>query len=125
MGITVINRFPQAKRLIEKKAQQFVQSVAITGAGWAKQFAPIEYGTLINSQDIRLMQSVNNVYATVGFYTNYAVYLETNKDWRPRPSSEKAGPGYNPDARPGFLKYGFEGPEAQADIQNARRIMKI
>lgn len=100
----------------DKKTVQALNAVLQIGMASAVYYAPIEYGTLVNSRRQNVERNGSNWRAVGGFYVAYASYLEYNPDWSPRPPEQKAGPAWNARARPGFLKYGFENPDSQRQI---------
>ncbi len=130
MSVRVKNNMSSVVTQINGRAEQFVTAATTIGASWSKQWTPIAYSTLINSQNITMTKTPNGITGTVGFYTDYAKYLEDNDGWRPKPPPKygKSGQGranaWNKDAKPGFLKAGFESPEPMAEIANARQIFK-
>lgn len=113
------------KDIEEKKAVQFVTAVVSIGASQSKQWAPLEYGDLINSQYQTTTKSGNGVIGEVGFIANYAAFLEFRNDWSPRPESMKEGPSANLNATPHFLRRGFEDPESVKLIDQAANIFKV
>ena len=113
------------KDIREKKAVQFVTAVNSIGAAASKELAPMEYGTLVNSQMMDVSKVGNSVVGVVSFNTFYAAFLEFNPKWRPRPINLKDGPATNMSAEPHFLRKGFESPESQAAIKQAINIFKV
>lgn len=109
----------------EKKAVQFITAVNSIGAAASKELAPMEYGTLVNSQMQNVDVTGSKVTGTVSFNTFYAAFLEFNPKWRPVPINIKAGPATNMSAKPHFLRLGFESPESQAAIKQAEQIFRI
>ncbi|AGH16068.1 hypothetical protein VPKG_00031 [Vibrio phage pYD21-A] len=97
-----------------KAAMAKVLSIGMTGA---KELAPIEYSTLINSSFRRIEGSRLNWRGIAGFTVNYAVYLHEKTNWKPRPPDKKAGPAWNANATPKFLARGFTDPEQLSMIQ--------
>lgn len=94
-----------------ESAMAKVLSIGITGA---KEFTAMEYSTLINSSFRRINKTKTGVVGVAGFSAgvtaggfNYALWLHENTKWKPRPASEKSGPGYNPNASPKYLERGF------------------
>ena len=113
------------KDINDKTAPQFVNAVLSIGLTHSKELTPIEFSNLINSTitDVDIMDG--RVTGTLTYNASYAAALEFRTDWKPRPPSEKAGPAWNPDATPHYLKKGFEDPESQAAIKKAESIFKI
>lgn len=91
-----------------ESAMALVLSIGITGA---KELAPLEYGTLMNSAYRRINPTPTGIQGVAGFVVNYAYWLHERTNWSPRPPSKKAGPAWNPDAEPKFLEKGFTSPE--------------
>ena len=77
------------KDIESKKAVQFVTAVVNIGASESKEYTPIEYSTLINSQIVDVTAGNNMVIGSVSFNTDYAAFLENNEKWNPRPVSAK------------------------------------
>lgn len=113
------------KDINQKKAVQFVNAVISIGASQSKQWAPVEFSNLINSQISNVTQTADLVTGTLSYNTSYAAALEFGKKWKPRPPSEKAGPAWNPNATPGYLRRGFEDPESRSLIKQAEKIFKV
>ncbi len=113
------------KDIESKKAVQFVTAVVNIGASESKEYTPIEYSTLINSQIVDVTAGNNMVIGSVSFNTDYAAFLENNEKWNPRPVSAKKGPAANLAATPHFLQKGFESPQSQAAIKKAIDIFKV
>ena len=105
---------------------QFINAVVSIGASQSKEFAPLEYGTLVNSMftDVGRLAD-GSVIGSVSYMANYAAYLEFNTNWSPRPINMKAGPATNMAATPHFLRRGFEEPESTAAINKAKSIFKV
>ena len=112
------------KDISDKKAPQFINAVLSIGAANSKELTPMEYSTLVNSQIINVEKLGEKVVGFVSFNTNYAAALEFGV-WRPRPVSMKEGPAANMDAKPHFLREGFESPESKAAIKQAQEIFKL
>lgn len=90
----------------------------------AKENAPLEYGTLINSAFRRIEGSRGNWRGIAGYSGgmtekgfNYAFWLHENTNWSPVAPEDKQGPAWNPFAVPKFLELGFTGPLAREEIQ--------
>ena len=106
-----------------ESAMAKVLSIGVTGA---KELAPLEYGSLMNSAFRRIDRSETGVRGVAGFTGgvsktgfNYALYLHENKNWNPRPPDKKAGPAYNPNAKPKYLDRGFTDSGQKALMQRA------
>ena len=100
-----------------KSAMAKVLSIGVTGA---KELAPLEYGTLINSAFRRIEGSKQLGWRGVaGFTAAYAIYLHQKTNWSPRPVAMKAGPAWNPNATPKFLERGFTDKDQIALMQRA------
>lgn len=116
------------KDISDKKAPQFVAAVLSIGENRSKEFAPVEYGALVNSivKDVtRQGDKVKGFLSYGGGSVNYAAILELKTDWKPRPVSMKAGPATNMNATPHYLRRGFEDPESQSLIKEAEKIFKV
>jgi len=88
----------------------------------AKENAPMEYGTLINSAFRRIEGSQKLGWRGIaGFTASYAYYLHGDQTytplWKPVAPENKEGPAWNPFATPRFLELGFIGPLAKDEIQ--------
>lgn len=126
MPVTVKNNTKQVfKGIAEKKVRPFIYGVTAVGAQISMYYAPLEWGPLQASQKMNTGERGPIVWGEVSFSTSYVVWLENNPNWRPRPSSEKAGPGENMNARPHFLTLGFESKEAKAQQLQLMKEMKI
>jgi len=111
------------------KAEQFVYGVVSEAGILSKEKAPIEFGTLQNSQRQGVTTQNSRV---IGFLSyggingvGYAGYLNYSDKWKPRPPSAKAGNAWNPNAESRFLEYGFESNEAKAAQENLMKVFKI
>ena len=131
MPVTGVNKVKSnmkkiLKDISDKKAVQFINAVVSIGASQSKEFAPLEYGTLVNSMftDVGRLAD-GSVIGSVSYMANYAAYLEFNTNWSPRPINMKAGPATNMAATPHFLRRGFEEPESTAAINKAKSIFKV
>ena len=113
------------KDIKDKKAVQFVTTVVNIGASESKEYTPIEYSTLINSQATEVNVKGNAVVGKVSFNTDYAAFLEFNNDWSPRAVGDKAGPSANLAATPHFLRKGFTSPQSVTAIDRAIDIFKV
>ena len=100
------------------KTVQALNHVLDTGIASAVYYAPVEYSTLVNSRRKEVVQTSSGWRGIAGFYVDYASYLEYNTNWSPRPPDKKEGPDWNPSARPGFLKYGFENEQSKRLIDS-------
>ena len=99
-----------------ESAMAKVLSIGITGA---KELAPLEYGTLMNSAFRRIEKTNTGIRGVAGFTVYYAYYLHERLDWKPRPVAMKSGPGANMNAEPKFLQKGFTNPDQKALMQKA------
>lgn len=126
MPVKVTNNFPKFKTTVEKKAAQFIIAAAGVGAKWSRYWAPIEFSRLVNSQRIDTFAQGTEFIGRVSFDTKYAIFLEKNPKWKPRPVELKKGPAANMRAKPGFLRAGFEDHEPQREIQLLKsKVFKI
>lgn len=108
------------------KTKAAMTKVLSAGMSFAKDNAPLEYGTLINSAFRRIEGSSKMGWVGVcGFTASYAYYLHGDQTytplWKPVAPENKEGPGYNPFAVPRFLELGFIGPLSKPTIE---RIIK-
>jgi len=94
-----------------ESAMAKVLSIGMTGA---KERAPMEYGTLMNSAFRRIEKTGAGIRGLAGFSGgvsadgfNYALYLHHSNKWRPRPVGMKVGPSWNPNATFKYLERGF------------------
>lgn len=100
----------------DKKTAQAITAVMQVGMANAVRHAPIEYSVLVNSRFQDLKRGGYGWYGEAGFNVSYAVYLEKNENWSPRAPEDKAGPAWNPNAKPHFTRDGFESPSAKRQI---------
>lgn len=140
----VLGNIRKAVDTIDKKSQQFVQAVVSDAGILSKTKAPLAYGLLVNSQSQDFVDISKGYIGALSYNTEYAVYLNGNEEytplWQPKPAPKygrnsvgRYGPqqpiapamGYNPEARPRFLEYGFESPEAKTMIEANEAIFKI
>jgi len=109
-----------------KKSLQFINAVGAQAGILSKEKAPLEYGTLHNSQRFDVTKGVGYIKGTLSYNTMYASILNDGVyKWKPRPVANKKGPAWNPNSAPHFLEYGFESPEGKAMIQKYLEIFKI
>lgn len=88
---------------IPRKVEQALTGVGVVVANKALEYTPLEYSLLQNSQ-YRIVEATEKGYqAKVGYTMNYAAALHNRTDWKPRPPNMKAGPAWNPNAKPRFL----------------------
>jgi len=87
-----------------ESAMAKILSIGITGA---KELAPLEYGTLMNSAFRRIEKTGAGIRGVAGFTVYYAYYLHEKLNWKPLRPEFKKGPGWNADAEPKFLEKGF------------------
>jgi len=110
----------------DKKALQFVNAVGAQAGILSKEKAPLEFGTLHNSQMFDVTKGVGYIKGTLSYNTMYASILNDGiYKWKPRAPANKKGPAWNPNATPHFLECGFESPEGKANIQKYLEIFKI
>jgi hypothetical protein len=81
-----------------------VLSIGITGA---KELAPMEYGTLINSAFRRIYPEGRDIVGIAGFAVSYAFHLHEITTWNNRAPEDKEGTAWNPNGEPKFLEKGF------------------
>lgn len=130
---------------IDRKAVQFVQAVINDAGILSKTKAPIAYSLLVNSQSQDFEKRTTIYTGILSYNTKYAIYLNGSDNytplWKPKPAPKygrkgnisKYGPvapmspamGYNPEATPRFLEYGFESPEAKTMINANMELLKI
>ena len=113
------------KDIQSNKTNQFVSAVLSVGWNNSKLLAPTEYGTLINSITMWIEPKEGLITGSLSYNTNYAAYLEFGENWSPRPPALKSGPAWNPNAKPHFLRLGFESPESKAEIKELEKIFKV
>jgi len=106
-------------KMIGPRTESAMAKVLSTGMTGAKELAPLEYGTLINSAFRRIEYTQHGIRGIAGFTAAYAIYLHENRNWSPRPVSMKKGPGWNPNAKPKFLERGFTDSSQRALMQKA------
>jgi hypothetical protein len=129
-GLTITNNMPEVINEVQKRAAQFAIAVNTIGAKWSKTWAPVAYGTLVNSQNISVGINGTKVSGRLTYDVEYAQYLETNENWKPKPPPKYGSGGvgqataWNPNATPHFLKKGFEEPQPQAEIRAVREIFR-
>ena len=112
------------KDISDKKAPQFVHNILAIGWTASREFTPVEYSNLVNSVTMWTEVKGETVTGELMYNANYAAALEFGV-WRPRPVSMKEGPAANMDAKPHFLREGFESPESKAAIKQAQEIFKL
>ncbi len=113
-------------RITGPRTRSTIAKVLSAGMTNAKENAPMEYGTLINSAFRRVVGSNQMGWKGVcGFTVAYAYYLHGDDtytpSWSPRAPEDKEGPAWNPFATPKFLELGFVGPLA---IDETERIIQ-
>jgi|GEM_PF-5122179 len=108
------------------KSLQFINAVGAQAGILSKEKAPIEFGTLQNSQMFDVVKNATGVKGTLSYNTMYASILNDGiYKWKPRAPANKKGPAWNPNATPHFLEYGFESAQGKANIQKYLEIFKI
>lgn len=137
---------------IEKKARATMHTVLDGAGARSDEKAPLAWGNLVNSRFKNVNKNGRNISGELGYMAEYAAYLNGNDEytplWKPRPlpkyevkgigtkAQQKSGnipearagaPATNMEAKPRFLDwYGFESPEARAEIENDIKIgMKL
>lgn len=116
------------KNIKEGKVKSFIYAVASAGQTISLYYAPLEYGPLRASQKFTTGTSGSIVWGKVQFGggdVDYATWLENNPNWQPRSPAQKAGPAWNPNAKPHFLSLGFEGAEAKSQQKQLMEKLKI
>ena len=108
------------------KTKAVLAKVLSAGMTNAKNNAPLEYGTLIDSAFRRIEGDKTLGWRGIcGFTEAYALYLNGDSTytplWKPVAPENKEGPGWNPFATPRFLDLGFIGPLAKDNIQRIIR----
>lgn len=109
----------------EKKAVQFTNAVLSIGQAHSMELAPVEHSLLVNSILKNVDVTPSGVDGALSYNTAYAARLEFKEDWKPVPPEQKDGPAWNPNAKPHYLKRGFEDAESQASIKQAFKIFKV
>lgn len=110
-----------------RKVKTALTKVVVYAAGASKEIAPVEFGSLVNSQFREVNKTDFGWRGTVGYTQSYAAALESPRPggrldgWKPKPPEEKFGPAWNPIATQGFLRLGFLGQESRPAIE---RILK-
>lgn len=99
------------------KPVQTIQAILTVAANISHKYAPLEYGTLVNSRRQSIKKVGDRIVGTLGYYTDYAAHLNFDPNWSPRHPSMKKGPAWNPNATNHFLEAGFRSAEAQAEIR--------
>lgn len=112
------------KDIREKKAPQFVHAVLSIGRAGSLEFAPVEYGVLVNSITEVVDVKGERVTGELAYNANYAAALEFGT-WKPVAAVNKEGPADNMDAKPHFLREGFESSESKTAIKQAESIFRI
>lgn len=129
MPVKVKNNTSKVFRGIKQNAEKFIYGVGSIGATLSMNYAPLEYGDLRASQTFETGSNSAGPWARVSFGQgvegDYAAILENWEGWNPRPPEMKAGPAWNPEARPHYLKLGFEGSEARVQIEQLKKVFKI
>lgn len=109
-----------------KKSLQFINAVGAQAGILSKEKAPLEFGTLHNSQRFDVVKGAGYIRGTLSYNTMYASILNDGiYKWKPRPPANKKGPAWNPNATMRFLEYPFESPEGKVMIKKYLEIFKI
>ena len=103
---------------IPRAIERGLTGVTVVVANKAQEYTPIEYGLLQNSQYRIIEVTANGYQAKVGYTMAYSAPLHDRTDWSPRPPDQKAGPAWNPRAKPRFLY-----SAAQEEMTTITRIM--
>lgn len=98
---------------IPRKVERALTAIGIVVGNTALQFTPVEFSTLVNSQDRLVQQTARGARVSIVYTQNYAAALHERTDWKPRPPDQKSGPAWNPAARPGFLTHADKLTRAQ------------
>lgn len=107
-------------RMTGPKTKAAITKTMVIGMTYAKDHAPVEYGTLVNSAFRRILENGSGVCgfangsSKYGF--NYAYKLHETKNWSPRRPDKKQGPAWNPNATSNYLADGFTRPDQIAKI---------
>ena len=116
-------------RMVGPKTEAAMAKVLSIGMTGAKELAPLEYGTLMNSAFRRIEKSSGGFRGVAGFANgtsknkktgelfNYAFYLHEHTNWSPRAPDKKKGPAWNPNAKPKYLERGFTDPLQRKKMQ--------
>lgn len=94
-------------QISNQKTEAAITKVLSIGMTGAKQLAPMEYGTLMNSAFRRIYPEGHNLVGIAGFAVSYALYLHENMTWNNVAPEDKEGPAWNQDGSPKFLERGF------------------
>ncbi|OFV01300.1 hypothetical protein HMPREF3119_06035 [Morganella sp. HMSC11D09] len=122
-----------------RKVTRAIQAAMLIGGAQATLFTPIDTSTLINSQFREMTVSGTRLTGKVGYSAKYAMYVHSaSGKLKGQPRADfgvtRAGVAFgggtgtgkywDPNAKPGFLKAGFE--ESRQQIEAAmEREMKI
>jgi len=90
-----------------QKTEAAIAKVLSIGMTGAKELAPMEYGTLMNSAFRRIYPSGRDIVGIAGFAVAYAFHLHENMTWNNVAPEDKDGPAWNPEGSPKFLERGF------------------
>lgn len=112
------------KDIRDKTAPQFIHNVLAIGWTASREFTPVEYSNLVNSVIMNVEVSGDKISGELMYMANYAAALEFGT-WRPVAAVNKEGPADNMDAKPHFLREGFESAESKAAIKQAQEIFKL
>lgn len=118
-------------RDLDRRQNEFLTACGTHGSAESRKIAPIAYGTLVNSQYMRIFKQSGNMYVEVGYLTDYAQYLEGTPQnpavWSPKPAPKYGYAGrapanaWNPQAKPAFLRTAFESQDAQNKFEEFKR----
>lgn len=126
------------RNVTQKKAPQVLNAIGSAAGIRGDAHTPIAYSTLINSRFMNVFNNGSTWVLELGYNTAYAARLHNNTDWSPRrpPKYGQDGSrggaviapaqGWNPDAKPFWLRDAFESQESKQDIQKTiKAIMSV
>lgn len=127
---TEIDRIDETIRKMIERSIRFTEGVVSIAKVESMKLAPLEYGTLRNSQYGRVVNEGGKIVGKMGFMANYANYLngvegQPLPNWSPRRIEDKKGPATNMNAVPGFITLGFESDASKAAIKAMERVMMV
>lgn len=121
------------------KAQKAITAALIVGGGHAATMAPVDSGTLVNSQFRSVQQSAKGWRGRMGYTANYAAAVhamsgklkgQPRADFGTTSAGRAFGGGsgqgnyWDPQGEPQFLTKGFEDNRAEIDTV-VKRVMQI
>lgn len=129
MPVKVTNNTKKAFGNIRNNVNQFIVGVGSIGATMSMSYAPLEFGDLRSSQRFDSGVDGSKYWASVSFGEGmsepYPAILENKEGWKPRPPEMKSGPAWNPNARPHYLRDGFESSESKTQIEQLKKVLKV